>query len=284
MIIAFSKTKGKVAPLDFHSHEYYEVYVFHGGDCSYLIDNQIINLVPGMILLMNGKSIHKAHVTKNEDEYERSVLHFKPDIVRKTMEKLKCSVLLEPFKENAVSIQRVNNKENLEKIARIIADLNQLSSMEETNKINKEVQLGIIKLLMFIDRASKPVRPEDSTTQNVKKYYIEEVVLYLQNNFSKAITIEKISNELGLSPSYLSRIFKETTGHTIMEYLMYYRFTQAKYLIEISENNTFKEIASACGFQSSSHFSRFIKERTGMAPTVFREAIQKESYISPNSR
>jgi len=284
MVIAFSKTKGKVEPLDFHSHEYYEIYVFHGGDCYYTVGDQIINMVPGTVLLMNGKSVHKAHVFKNENEYIRSVVHFKSNVVDGLMKKLDCSSLMAPFNRNSVSVRRVINEENLEKIGFIIADLQGLTSLEETDFIKKEIQLGIIKLLMFIDRACRPIKPEDSASINIKKYYVEEIVLYLQNNYSKEITIEKISKELGLTSSYLSRIFKDITEHTIMEYLMYYRFTQAKYLIEISDDQTFKDIALACGFQSSSHFSRFIKERTGMTPSMFREAIQQKSYISPNSR
>lgn len=284
MVIAFSKMKGKVEPLDFHSHEYYEVYVYHGGDCYYIVDNQIINLTPGMILLMNGRSIHKAHVFKNQDNYERSVLHFKPELIDKLIQEMNCKYLLNPFFEKDVSVGRVNDVHELEKIAYIIDDLNQLSLMEMNDKINKEIKLGIVKLLMFIDRVCKPVKPENNASSDIKKYYVEETVLFLKNNFSKPITIEKIGKELCLSPSYLSRIFKETTGYTIMNYLMYYRFTQAKYLIEISDDLTFKAIAENCGFQSPSHFSRFIKEHTGMSPTEFKKNIQTKSYISPLSR
>lgn len=283
MIIAFSKTKGKVEPLDFHSHAYYEIYVFHGGNCHYIIDNHIINLVPGTILLMNGKSVHKAHVIQNESEYERSAVHFMRESIEKPAKLLGCTPLLEAFENKSVNIRRVNREEDLEKIAMIIEDLNHLSLLEETQAVKKETQLGIIKLLMFIDRVSKPTVTADSITDDVKKEYVEEIVLYLQNNYSQTITIDQIGKAMGLSPSYISRIFKEITGHTIMEYLMHYRFTQVKYLIEISRDKTFKEIASTCGFQSSAHFSRFIKEKTGMTPSVFKKTIQQKSYISPNS-
>lgn len=281
MVIAYAKTKGKVETLEFHSHSYYEVYVFHGGDCQYIIDDKVINLTPGTILLMNGRSIHKARVLDNESEYVRSVVHFMPETIEESIAFFDCTDILSCFQEGNVGIRHVTKKENLEKITYAIEELNELSEMKDSNGVNKEIQLGIIQLLMMIDRVSESTFSSNDLKSNIKQYYTEKIIECMQQDFSKPITIESMSNKLNLSSSYMSRIFKEITGYTIMEYLMYYRFTQAKYMIEIASDEKFKDIAVACGFQNSSHFCRFIKDNTGMTPTVFKKSIQARSNISP---
>lgn len=284
MIIAFSKTKGKIEPLDFHSHNYYEIYIFHGGDCRYIIDNQVIELVPGTILLMNGKSVHKAQVIKNESEYERSALHFMPEIMERITESFGLATLFSPFTKGSFEIRHITKRENLDKIADIIEDLNQLSMSQETEELKVEIELGIAKILLMIDRVSEPLFPSSGVKNGIKEFYTEQIVDFIQKNYAKPITIEQIGQELNLSASYMSRLFKEITGYTIVDYLMYYRFTQAKYLIEISSDKTFKEIAASCGFQSSAHFCRFIKKKTGMTPSIFKQMVQGQSYISPQSK
>ena len=283
MFIAFAKTKGNVESLQFHSHNEYEIYVFHEGNCQYIVDDKVIQLRPGTILLMDGRSIHKARVLSNESEYVRSVVHFPSDFIDGSKKYFGYSEILSYFEEGDVGIRHVSKSENLDKIVYIIEDLKQLSEIEDSEEINKEIQLGIIKLLLVINRFSESTFSSNDIKSNIKEYYTEKIIEHMHNNFSEKLTIKNMSQEFNLSASYMSRVFKETTGYTIMQYLMYYRFTQAKYLIEVTDNKTFTEIASDCGFPSSAHFSRFIKEQTGMTPTRFKKDIQEKSFISPKN-
>ncbi|WP_209123813.1 helix-turn-helix domain-containing protein [Alkalihalobacillus sp. BA299] len=68
----------------------------------------------------------------------------------------------------------------------------------------------------------------------------------------------------------MSHVFKETTGFTVMEYVMGCRLTQVKYLLEIELDKPLKDIAYECGFESVSHFSRFFRQQVGMTPKEYR--------------
>lgn len=68
-LVAFSHIKGQAKDLEFHSHQHYELYFFHGRECKYLINNQIYDLKPGDMLFLDGLDLHKAHVTGNKELY-----------------------------------------------------------------------------------------------------------------------------------------------------------------------------------------------------------------------
>jgi len=280
MIVAFSKIIGNIEPLTFHSHDYYEIYIFHQGNCRYIVDNKIINMSPGTILFMNGKAVHKAHVIGNPNNYVRSVVHFLPEFIEDLVEFLNCRYLLNTFEDNNTTV-KINNKQNLETIEHMIKEIVDLSSTFD--KHQTELKLCIIKLLFYISRVGKTDFPLKKIDEPEKIKYVEGIVDIIQENYTKQLSITEIAKEMNLSSSYTSRVFKVVTGYTIMEYLMDYRFSQTKYLLEISSNKTLKDIAMECGFTSSSHFSHFIKRRTGYSPSAFKDKLQKSSYMSPQA-
>ncbi|MFR7900861.1 MAG: helix-turn-helix domain-containing protein [Ruminococcus sp.] len=62
---------------------------------------------------------------------------------------------------------------------------------------------------------------------------------------------------------------KKETGLSFSEYVMNYRITLAKMLLQATERNI-QEIAGMTGFNSASYFSKIFKQETGISPAVFR--------------
>nr|WP_255639646.1 AraC family ligand binding domain-containing protein [Aquibacillus saliphilus] len=91
--------RGNALNINYHSHlEHYEIYFFHAGSCRYLIHNQIYDLTPGDILLMDGKTLHKPNVDPSI-EYVRSVVHFSPQWILGVLTELKSLHVLEVFEK-----------------------------------------------------------------------------------------------------------------------------------------------------------------------------------------
>lgn len=114
---------------------------------------------------------------------------------------------------------------------------------------------------------------EGSTKYEIMSYTISE---YLTRNYAKnSLTLAIIANDLGFESSYLRRVFKVTTGMTIMQKLEDIRISQAKYLL-MSGKYQSQEIAEMVGFSDPFYFSRRFKQTCGMSPTEYRN--QKEVY------
>lgn len=86
------------------------------------------------------------------------------------------------------------------------------------------------------------------------------------------ITLDEIAESLNLSRSYVSHIFKEMTGFTVMKYLMAIRLTQVKYLLEMEPDKALKNIAYEFGFESVFYFSRFFRSKVGMTAKEYRRS------------
>jgi len=109
-LVARSYVKGNTETLEFHSHNYYEIYLFHSGKCKYLIDNEIIEMSPGMILFMDGRSVHKAHVTGDAGQYIRSYVHFSSEWILDLIEILDLNDLFTKFDEKSYFLFKIDGE------------------------------------------------------------------------------------------------------------------------------------------------------------------------------
>jgi AraC-like DNA-binding protein/anti-sigma regulatory factor (Ser/Thr protein kinase) len=92
---------------------------------------------------------------------------------------------------------------------------------------------------------------------------------YIADHFAKEITREEIADALGVSASYVSRIFRRHTGMALWDYVNGFRIARARELLEHSDM-TITEIAFATGFNEPAYFSRMFRKVTGKPPKQFR--------------
>lgn len=100
--------------------------------------------------------------------------------------------------------------------------------------------------------------------------HIINIYRYINKNLNKKISIEDLSNDLGLSKEYIMRIFKRETGKTITEYINMQKMAQAKELIQ-SKTLSLTDIASNLGFDDYNYFSRLFKKHFKTNPTAFKK-------------
>lgn len=87
---------------------------------------------------------------------------------------------------------------------------------------------------------------------------VHEVQDHLIDNLSRENTIESLAALVGMSPRNLSRVFKEKTGSTVLEYLTLLRKEYASTMINNPEY-TIEYIASQCGFKTTRQLQRILK-------------------------
>ncbi|BBH19073.1 DNA-binding transcriptional regulator AraC [Paenibacillus baekrokdamisoli] len=98
---------------------------------------------------------------------------------------------------------------------------------------------------------------------------IEEVQHLLSTTMSATFRIEDLAKKVGLSPSRLSHLYKETIGISIVESLNQMRIRQAALLLEHTDRIA-SEVALDVGFQNYNHFANQFRKHYAMSPRAFQ--------------
>ena len=92
-----------------------------------------------------------------------------------------------------------------------------------------------------------------------------KVIKYLRQHLSETFPIDAISDEIGITSSYMCRCVKAATGLSIIDHLNRLRCYHAKHLLMYTDKKI-GEIAALCGYQSNSYFSKTYQKIIGQSP------------------
>lgn len=123
-------------------------------------------------------------------------------------------------------------------------------------------------LLLFIQSLVKELKMNYNYEKKYR-YEIRNMINLIERNLSDTITLSTISSIVGLSPNYLSRLFREETGKSFNEFVTEIRMEKA---INLLKNTNLKvyEIAESIGIPSYRYFSVLFRKWTGSTPKDFR--------------
>ncbi|WP_169081356.1 response regulator [Paenibacillus sp. PL91] len=112
-------------------------------------------------------------------------------------------------------------------------------------------------------------RIETATDDHCRKV-IEDVQTLIQMEYGSDIGVDYLAKRVFLSPSYLSFLFKKSTGQSLVKYITAVRMERAK---ELLRDSTIKvvDIASRVGFANTSYFNLMFKQYNGLTPVQYRE-------------
>ncbi len=99
---------------------------------------------------------------------------------------------------------------------------------------------------------------------------MDAVLAYIDQNFTRNISIADLSAQFELTPNYLSTLLKKRLGIKFTDYLTSLRLALAKKLL-LNTDQSVKEITEQVGYYSQSHFTKLFTEKEGCTPAEFRE-------------
>ncbi len=100
---------------------------------------------------------------------------------------------------------------------------------------------------------------------------VAKIKNYIRLNFSHKITLSDISKHTHYSVPHCEMIFKQTTGTSIMEYIIKKRIDTAKSLL-LEGTLSLPEIADVVGFSDYNYFSRVFKKEVGVSPLRYKNS------------
>lgn len=99
---------------------------------------------------------------------------------------------------------------------------------------------------------------------------VAEAIDYIYVHIMERITINDLASAICISPTYLSRIFKQETGVSVSEYIRQRKIDLAKNLLRFSSHDLV-DIANMLSYSSQSHFIQQFHSQVGMTPKTYRD-------------
>lgn len=137
----------------------------------------------------------------------------------------------------------------------------------------------ISQLELMLNYSQRFYQRQFITRKPINNALLEKVDVLLHTYFTNEMALEKglptvqfISEELHVSPRYLSDMLRSLTGQNTQQYIHYKLIEKAKEVLTIS-NLTVGEIAYQLGFEHPQSFSKLFKLKTNLSPLEFRQSF-----------
>ena len=137
-------------------------------------------------------------------------------------------------------------------------------------------RLLLVELLIFIARLNRQRERASEGFPNARHRQISEIVRFINTHYQERLTLDQLSRKFHLSPSHLSRMFKEVTGFGVNEFVNHVRIKEAQRLLRTTRCRI-TEIAERTGYDNVTHFGRVFKKMTGFSPSRYRKTSAEAS-------
>jgi AraC-like DNA-binding protein/mannose-6-phosphate isomerase-like protein (cupin superfamily) len=252
----------KAFDFKWHFHPEYELTFIVKGNGNRLIgnsnqefcENDFVLIGPNLPHTWFGKSA-------NNEEFEAIVIQMPIDFIERIIDFKEFNPIKTLFQQSNFGIFFTEHPSNIKEL--LINVLN-CSGIEKI--------IALFNVLSLISRGNYV--PISST---INKYQINEetesrinkVCIFLQNNFSKKISLKEVADLIYMTESNFCKFFKKTTTITFSNYLNDLRINAVCKLLLVSEENI-NNIAYSCGFDSLSYFNRVFLNKKQISPRAYR--------------
>ena len=231
-----------------------QTYQLHSGDCVFIDCRKAYSHSTGYSG-GEGSDDHTTVENKNANLWSLQWCHFYAPSLPAVYEK---------YKERGG--RPVFHPEDIAPFVSLLTDLYNLAATSDyirDMRINEK--LGTL-LTLLMEQSWHP----ESVTVSRKRMELVEIKNYLDEHYTEKLTLDDLAEHFFINKFYLSKIFKETYGTTVNNYLISKRITRAKQLLRFTDM-TVDEVGTAVGMGDANYFSRMFRKVEGSSPREYRK-------------
>ena len=138
-----------------------------------------------------------------------------------------------------------------------------LDEINRSSTLREMTELGSHLITVLSDTVSEQLYSGSSSIT-------KKAISYIKSHYTEQLTLKKISDEIHVSNTYLSVLFRKETGISAIEFLNDVRLENAEELL-YDASLSIAEIAMNTGFTSQSYFTKLFKQKYGVPPNTYRK-------------
>lgn len=238
-----------------HLHQRFSIGAIESGEVIFTLTDKKINLLPGMLALINPDSLHSCN-TASEDGRSYFMLYLDPSWCLTVQQTLWNTERFIPVQHASIS-----NPTLFTQYCRT------MKTLMDKNVFLLEKEQELTEMIRQLFRQVCHPDPKESTlSQN--GIDIANAKNILAGNLHQDLTLAEVARQLYINPYTLIRQFKAATGITPHAYRMNCRIERARQLLQ--EGEDIADTAYACGFFDQSHLHRHFKSMTTVTPQSYK--------------
>ena len=137
----------------------------------------------------------------------------------------------------------------------------ELNDMIRCANFYGELMSGVYSLLFD----NWNIKDRKLSTQELYDYAAK----YIDENYALPLSVQSVCDEVGISQTYLSRLFRKYSDTTFNAYLTHRRMEAAMQLLREKPNLLLRDVAICVGYEDSSYFTKVFHQYTGKTPSQF---------------
>ena len=241
-----------------HWHKQFEIDIVLEGKVEFIINNNKFELNKNEAIFINSNTLHSAtHLTGDASWI---ALVFSPKLIYGYNESI--------IKLN--NIDKLNTPGIIVNDINIISKINDIISLYNSNSKTKELLIVSNLINVFAQMISLNENYISENKNNTTYIRIKKALDYIYKNYTTKITIDDLAKEVSMCRTELTKLFKQSLGYTITEYILRYRIEQSLPLIK-SKTLNMTQISEAVGFNSSSYFAEAFNKIMKITPTEYKK-------------
>lgn len=233
-----------------HWHIDIEFFYIIFGSATITLNSNKIHAEAGDIVIVNSNYFHNIETSKGED-----CTYYRLIIKSEHCEDLGFDTTYNVFEPKTTSYE-IKNIYNL--------IIKEMTNQKKHHKMATVALCTTLLILLYRHLRQKNKSREIHADQTLEM--VTEGIKYIYKNYQNKMTVDDICQSIGVSKYYFSRIFKNITGNTIIEFTNILRLRKANYLMS-ELNYSINDTARECGFSSASYFSKSYKKHFGYSPS-----------------
>ncbi len=251
-----------------HFHPELELVYVNKGQGKRHIGNHLSYFNNSQLILLGSNLPHYGFTDRLTSKGSETIIQFKPDFlgelfflkpemaaIKQLLERAKQGILFQPETKKYVGpkIESLIHYEGFERIIKLLEILNDLGKSTDYTLLN-------------VDGIAFETEPKDNDKLNI-------IFKYINNNFTRQITLEEIADKVSMTEPAFCRYLKKATGKTFTKLVNEYRVVHATKLLNESQLSI-TDVCFESGFNNFSHFNKLFNEITGKSASKYRAEIK----------
>ena len=252
-----------------HCHEEIEMVLCDCGKCRYTVSGEEIDIGFGDILIIMPWVLHSFRLVEAKDYFLAATYLISVDMINNHTVDICSSKYIQPLLERECSDYCVIRfgSEHYEEFRNIAVPL--FDTYFDHDRFFELKLKSLITDLVFRLFSHGFIRIRSDTPESNDVRIVRQVVDYISEKYMENITLAGLAELVNMSETGLSRLFRNVTGMSCIDYVIEYRLTKAMGFLR-STDKPIIEIAYETGFNNISYFNRTFKKHCGQTPSEFR--------------